>query len=81
MSYPLTKAQVQFQKIKREEKRRAALLAQGKLPRNERRDAFLECRRKIEERISQQLQERGLEINLNAVRNLSFDLAKKEMRS
>jgi len=81
VSYPLTQAQRRFQKIKQQERRVAKLKAEGKQTREERRDAFVECRRRIEERIAEQLLLRGLEVNLNAVRNLAFEQAKREMRS
>lgn len=76
MAQTLTKAQIRFQKIKRQERRdHKEAIRQAKS------EAFAKRRGEIEERIAEGLILRGLEVNEKAVRHLAFDQARREMRN
>jgi len=86
MPHPLSRAQRRFQQIKKAEKRAAQVKAreeqmhaEGKQTRQERRESFLQARRRIEERIAEGLRARGLEVNLRAIQHIAFEQAKKEL--
>lgn len=70
---PLSKAQVRFQKLKRQERQNHKENVRQSL-----REDFMVRRKNIEESIADGLEMRGLEVNMTAVRHLAFEQAKSQ---